>query len=227
KEVSPANPASLQVFNGISNGPSLYKVLSHNRPFQFRTPDSIKNNQFNLLVSAFSISSPPQDIMFYSTTDTLPKDEPLLKSSLNLEKGAMYSMFLYGPRSAPAYLLQKDEIPRLNAGDSVAVIRFANLSEEQGFSVNLKGNASGSLFQEVEQYSVTRFVSLPLIKPLPFYELEIRDAVSGDLLLTYQMLHVVQGIPHSWLRIPCTFVLTGQRGGTGAAALKLVNMNHR
>ena len=226
-EVSAGNPATLSVFNALEDGTHCYIDLSGSRSAPFRTSRTLFNKNFALNNNVFNMNAGTQPVAFYSTLDTLPKDAPVIDADLNIEQGVIYSMFLYGSKSAADYYLIKEQIPASNEKDSVTFIRFANFSEEQDVSINLKDEPAGSFAQQLPKLSLSEFTQLKSDRSVTGYEFEIRDRVSGDLLTTYTVAEVYGIGPLVWFNKAYTLVLTGKYGGTGNAELKIVRMPHR
>lgn len=219
------NPAVIQPINLLDDGVALRVNLSGQHPARFSTLLALTNKSFlkrNIFVTSF-----PQRMDLYSQPDTMPHDRPVISTDLQLETGKSYSMFIYGEKTTASYSLQEDQFPVIRWNDTLTYIRFANFSEEQPISVNLKGEAPGSYIQELPFKSITSFVPMKISLPLVNLEFEVRDRVSGNLLSTYSVPKISTDLLLLWVNKPATFVFTGHTSGTGTNQQKLVLMMHR
>lgn len=227
KELNPGNPATIQVYNALNDGASVYINFSDQRPAVFRTNRLIGINSF----SRFTLNASPQPVAVYSRPDTLAKDGPILTANLEYENGSIYSMFIYGSKSTTKYIWHKDVIPPLGMSDSTTHIRFANFSEEQDISVNIKGQPTGSFIQQLPLRSFSDFVKLSANKSVAKYEFEIRDLNTGTLIAAYIADKVndftLNNGNNAWYNKSNTLVLVGRQGGTGTVQPKVFAMPHR
>ncbi len=161
----------------------------------------------------------------------MEKDGPILTGMLDFEKGAIYSLFVYGSKSAAKYSWHKDLIPALGMSDSTTHIRFANFSEEQDISVNLKGQPTGSFIQQLPWKSISGFIELSANRSVAKYEFEIRHLATGDLITTYIADKVndftLNNGNNVWYNRSNTLVLVGKPGGTGTLQPKVTVMPNR
>ncbi len=231
REPNPGSPATIQVFNALNDGTGVYINLTDLRPQVFKTNRLLNSNAFVPANNRFYLNASPQPVQFYSRLDTLPKDAPIVTGNLEYENGSIYSLFLYGSKSTAKYIWHQDQIPPLGMGDSVTNIRFANFSEDQTISVNLKGQPAGSFIQQVQLRSFSEFIKLPANITIAKYEFEIRDLNTGGLIATYvaDKVNDFSGNTGSnaWYNKSNTVVLVGKQGGTGTLLPKLVLMPHR
>jgi len=218
-------PAVIQPINLLDDGVALRVNLSGQHPARFSTLLTLANKSSlkrNIFVTSF-----PQRIDLYSQPDTMPHDRPVISTDLQLETGKSYSMFIYGEKTTASYSLQEDQFPVIRWNDTLTYIRFANFSENQAISVNLKGQAPGSYIQALPFKSITSFSAMRITLPLVNLEFEVRDQVSGNLLSTYSVPKISTDLLHMWVNKPSTFVFTGHASGTGTNQQKLVLMMHR
>ncbi|MGN6418670.1 MAG: hypothetical protein ACTHMC_14340 [Pseudobacter sp.] len=221
-----ANPATVQPFNLLNDGVVLRANLSGKHPIQYSTALTLYNKSFNLRSNIF-LKIFPQKIDLYAQPDTMPHDRPVVSADLQLETGKIYSMFIYEEKSAAAYTVNEDKFPDIGMNDSLTLIRFANFSEGQALSVNIKGQAPGSYIQLLPFKSVTEFAALKVGRSVADYQFEIRDYASGDLLTTYTTTNIGTTNISLWMYIPNTLVFTGRPSGTGTNQQKIVLMKHR
>lgn len=227
KELNPGNPATIQVYNALNDGSAVYIDFSDKRPVVFRTNRLINNNGF----IRFTLNASPQPVQVYRRPDTLAKDGPILTGNLEYENGSIYSLYIYGSKSTAKYIWRKDVIPPLGMSDSTTHIRFANFSEEQDISVNIKGQPTGSFIQQLPLRSFSDFVKLSANKSVAKYEFEIRDLTTGDLITTFVADKVNDFTlnigNNAWYNKSNTLVLVGKQGGTGTVQPKVIAMPHR
>ncbi|QEC43960.1 DUF4397 domain-containing protein [Pseudobacter ginsenosidimutans] len=223
------NPATVQVFNAMDDGISFYTYLGNKRPALFKTSLEIRNKSYEQKNNLLYISSFPQQIDFYAKPDTMPHDQPALSMLAELKDGAMYSLFIHGEKSAPAFSLFQDIIPAINWQDSTSHIRIANFSESQAISVNIKGEAEGSLVQNLPYKSLSDFIERSAGKSVAGYEFEIRNQATGELLASYATsgLYPLDGTPNLWLGKSNTLVFTGKYGAAYPNQQTITLMNHR
>jgi hypothetical protein len=227
RELNPGTPATIQVFNALNDGSAVYMTFSDKRPAVFKTTRLITVNTAGRL----TLDASPLPVQLYSRPDTMSKDAPILTANLDFERGAIYSMFIYGSKSSAKHIWHKDQIPPLGMSDSTTHIRFANFSEEQNISVNIKGQPVGSFIQQIQLRSFSDFIELSANKSVVKYEFEIRDLATGDLITTYVADKVNDFTGNSgnnaWYNKSNTLVLVGKQGGTGTAQPKVIIMPHR
>lgn len=219
------NPATIQPFNLLDDGVVLRANLSGKHPIQYSTALPLYNKSFNQQYNLF-VKSFPQKIDLYAQPDTMPHDRPVISADLQLETGKIYSMFIYGEKSAATYTVHEDQFPDIIGKDSVTLIRFANFSEGQPISVNIKGQAPGSYIQSLPFKSTTGFDALKVGPSIANYEFEIRDQASGNLITTFTTANSGSAYP-VWIYNPHTLVFTGRASGTGTNQQKIVLMKHR
>ncbi|QEC44433.1 hypothetical protein [Pseudobacter ginsenosidimutans] len=227
RELNPGSPATIQVYNALNDGSAVYMDFSGKRPAVFRTTRLFSVNTSGRL----TLDASPLPVQLYSRPDTMAKDGPILTASLDFEKGAIYSMFIYGSKSTAKYSWHKDVIPPLGMSDSTTHIRFANFSEEHNISVNLKGQPTGSFIQQLQLRSFSDFTELSANKSVAKYEFEIKDLNTGTIIATYVADKVNDftgnGGNNAWFNKSNTLVLVGKQGGTGTVQPKVVVMPHR
>jgi hypothetical protein len=219
------NPATLQPVNLLDNGVVLRANLSGKHPIQYRAALELANKSFaqrNIFVENF-----PQKLDLYAQPDTMPGDHPVISADLQLEAGKIYSMFIHGEKANATYSILEDKFPPTNVNDSLTQIRFANFSESQPVSVNIKGEAPGSYIQSLPFKSASDFMALKVTPNIPNYEFEIRDEASGNLLTTYTIASSGTVNFILWIYRPHTLIFTGRVSGTGADQQKIVVMKHR
>lgn len=231
RDVNPGNPDTIQVFNALNDGTNLYITFTDTRPPVFRTLRLLSNRVYGNANGRFNLNTSPQPFQLYSRFDTLAKDGPVLEGSLEYEKGSLYSLFVYGSKSTTKYVLHKDNIPPLGMEDSITNIRFANFSEDQVISVNLKGQPAGSFVQQIPAQGISDFTALSANRSVVKYEFEIRDFNTGDLITSWVADKVNDFTANTginpWYNKSNTAILVGKQGGTGALLPRVIMMAHR
>lgn len=230
-EYNSGSPASIQAFNALSDGTVLSLTFSDQRPEIFRTLRVLTNATFANASNRFHMNTSPQPFQLFNRPDTMAKDGPILTGTLDYENGSIYSLVFYGSKSTAKYALRKDIIPPLGMADSTTHLRFANFSEDQVVSVNLKGQPTGSFIQQIPEKSWSEFTQLKANKTVARYEFEIRDFNTGDLIATYIADRVNDFTANNgtnlWYNKSNTAILIGKQGGTGTLLPRVVLMPHR
>jgi hypothetical protein len=126
-------------------------------------------------------------ITFSQISDTLAT---IWSGTVNLAVGKSYSLFLAGDTASVDTLLTMDATPYYPVTDSVAGVRFVNLSTGSGpMTLNLQGNLPTQLefgnlgyrqSSAFKQYSANSAAQATGV-----YTYEIRDQATGNLLTTF------------------------------------------
>lgn len=225
-------PATCQVFNAMDDGIILLAHWDSTRPATFSFLRRINNKaNYSVTNNLFSSLNSHQPLQLFAFPDTLSHQRPLVDTRLQLEEGGLYSLFITGSKAAPEFVLHKDEIPAFNQQDSTTHIRFANFSDGQTISVNLKGEATGSFIQSIAPKGFSDFIEMNARRSVIKYEFEIRDHANGDLITTYvaDKFNGQGGTTFitRWYNRANTLVLTGKQGGIGTNLQQVYLMNHR
>lgn len=217
KDVIPQQSVSaVTVVNAVAGSSSLLADFSGSRPYVYF------NNAPQIGYSSsheYAIASGTVPAVVYQTSDT---SHALYKQSMTLTPRGIYSLFLAGTDPAnPDALLTTDNIPAYNASDSLAGVRFINLSPGTTVSVDLQGAANGSEASSLAYKSLTAFKSYKATYKIDNYTFEFRDAGTGDLLATYTMSGINNGTgtntsTNQWRNRNVTIVLSGLPGSQNA-----------
>lgn len=224
-KASDEHPASVQVMNVMNDGVALYTNLSGKHPVNFSASMNLENKFFLRPRYTLWINTFPQAIDFYARPDTMPHNKPVYSTTLNVKAGSTYSLFIHGSKSGVAHTLVDDHFPAFSA-DSATYVRIANFSEGQPISVNLKGAANGSFVPNLPFSAVSEFITIPAGRSVKFFEFEIRDQLTGDLLATYSTIQVDATSQNPWFFKPNTLVFTGIRNSPSPNNQKIVWMSH-
>jgi hypothetical protein len=184
KQKSAPGTASLTIINAVPNStPSLVTNFSGTEPIVWY------NNALKLLYATVGNTnqttaySGEQPLAIYRFPDTTAHSTPLYNLVLNLEPGAMYTLFLTGTLAAPDTLFTTDWPPYHPTADSTMGIRFVNLSAGSNpVSVNITGSANGSEVSSLPYKGITDFKKYLTTSTITAYKFEVRDAGTGALL---------------------------------------------
>lgn len=167
----------------------------------------------------YSLPSGNTPAVVYQITDTI---HPFFKGLLNLKANAIYSLFLSAADTSQKIidtLLVQDYLPSHSSTDSVAGVRFVNLSPGSiPMSINLQGSANGSEVNSLGYKNITSFKNYPATTNITQYVFEIRDVESGDLLTSF----VYNTAPFQNVTIVISGV-EGVAGGSNTIGAFLVN----
>lgn len=187
---------SLTIVNAVVGSNNL--VTNFNGPPSSKVPDSLQyyatatqigyggTVEFSGYVGLTALSLAP-------ITDT---SVSLWSGTLNIVNNTINSLFLVGPDSLhiDTLLTVDNPIPHPVA-DSNMGIRFVNLSPGSNpVSVDLAGNAPGSIASNLSYKGLTSFADYPINAQAPSsYTFEFRDATSGNVLATYRITQLLNG----------------------------------
>ncbi len=126
----------------------------------------------------------------------------LLSNSITFSGNTIYSYFLSGDISSPDSMLVQDQLPDFGSVkgglDSSAGIRFVNLSKgSASISINIEGRRNGSEVQSLNYKGITEFKKYPADYSVPSYTFEFRDETTGNLLTSYTLSSVNDGLPNN------------------------------
>lgn len=118
-------------------------------------------------------------------SDTL---KSLYSTRLNLPVGSMHTLFLTGNQAQVDTLLTTDVIPYYPGNDTVTGVRFVHLSPDSApIKVTIKGGIGEPLVSNLAYKGVTAFQDLPVKSSARIDTLEVWDALSGKVLVTYPL----------------------------------------
>lgn len=213
-----ARPLTITVFNGLDNGYLIYGNYSGSRPASFRSSQQITNG------FATSVNFELADVTakYYISPDTLEKDQPVFDQLLNAENGKSYSLYILGDKPAADYLFFENQFIQYKPSDSATYLQCVNISNDQPISINIKGQANGSLVNNLPFKGATQFIELNASAENASYEFEFRDAASGELLFT-ELVSITPGPgdQNRYLYRNWAMVFMGKRGASDVNALKV------
>lgn len=177
--------SSLTIVNAINDAGTLVTNFDRNHKLSYyKTAATIDSNGY-FEFSGYAGKLPLQLVQYSDTT------HQVVNVDLNIQPGSMQTLFLTGTLAKPDTVLVKDNMPRYNLADSLAGIRFANLSPGSGnVSVDLQRSGQGVILKSLPYKGVTNFIPFPVKQNTPAsrsYVFEFRDVVSGNLLATYTL----------------------------------------
>lgn len=174
--------ASFNVVDANIGSSSLF-VNVFNKPVAFSSLNS--NNYINY--GSSNIYSPVAGSDNITVTQTTDTTKHLFQGNFNLQNRGIYTFFLAGTSAQPDTVLIRENLPKYANTDSVAGIRFINLSPGSGaVSVDIQGKANGSEAQTLAYKKYTSFKTYKADHTVSSYIFEFRDQ-SGNLLSTYEM----------------------------------------
>jgi hypothetical protein len=126
----------------------------------------------------------PSDIEFpLIVTPVNDTTKPFFSQSVSIGKGESYTLFTTGYAEAPTAFLVKDNL--ISRSDSTG-IRVVNLSPNSDkFNVNIFWGDYSRQFTNLAYKDISSFTSLPANIAEPFYMVEVRDALTDELLCEY------------------------------------------
>jgi hypothetical protein len=123
-----------------------------------------------------------------SLTQATDTTHTVFAGNLNLQAGGIYSLYLTGTVAQPDTVFMQEHLIQHASTDSVAGIRFVNLSPVTGpVSVGIKGLSNGSEVTSLPYKGRTVFKTYKADRTVASYIFEFRDAASGTLLATYTL----------------------------------------
>ena len=168
-----ATVGSSPVVVRIGNPNTIYSTLASTNKLSYGTSN------------VFSPVSGNTSIALVQSTDTL---NTLFIGTLNLQNANVYSLYLTGTIAQPDTVFIHENLPVIAKTDSIAGIRFVNLSTASGpVSVDIKGQANGSEVQSLAYKSYTAFKRYVADHTVASYVFEFRNVSTGTLLATYTL----------------------------------------
>ena len=232
KTSTPPGTSSLTLVNATVGADTLMPNLNEGKQplFFYRYAYSLQYGTYEFN-DEMSFYSGPQHLSLYHYPDTSDHSTPVFDLNLNLPVGSIHTLFLTGTLAKPDTMLVTENIPVYAASDSVAGIRFVNLSAGSGaIRINLKGQPAGSEVNGLPYKGITEFRRYPAVKSVSSYIFEIRDAIKDSVITTYTASGVgAYGIsynPNTWINRNNTIAFVGSPGvTTGKTKQKAYKIN--
>ncbi|MGN6421130.1 MAG: hypothetical protein ACTHMC_26690 [Pseudobacter sp.] len=221
--------ASLTIVNMMRGTNTIIANFSGTEPIAYYGAPFLYFNTFTFYQNRFNSQSGTQTIGFFSMPDTTDKSQPVLIKTVDLPVASISSLFLIGSRTEPDALFLKDDVPYFPVTDSSGGFRFVNVLANSGaVSVNIKGDAAGSLVSSIAYKEASAFIKLPVKPGIDSYEFEFREAGTGTLIRSYitPFLNLFQPDQvNGWIWRSNTMALSGEKNGTGVNAPAVVRVN--
>lgn len=216
----------IKVFNGLDDGINLYRNFNGSRPVSFNDAGLLFNKR-TALQSTFL----EQAVIgsFFASPDTLLKDQPVLRQEFNLSASTINTLYVMGSKTDVDFLYTTPALKRYTEGDSVSYVTFVNICNDQPVSINIKEKEDGSLVAHLPYKAVSELIELPVKIDVKQYDIEFRDANTGDSLTTFILNNNNPGLsyPNTYLYKNVSIVLTGKRGIiSGTNKLEAIRLNH-
>lgn len=181
KELPPVESNSaLTIVNASLGNPSIIATFSDSMLPYYLNVGPISYGSY----TEYGVPSGKTPLILVSSADTT---KPLFQQMLTMQTGGIYTLYITGQGHGGQgdALLLRDTLPFHT--DSIAGIRFINLSPDSGpVSINLQGNFPSSLeFSNLNYKEITSFKNYAAANGVQNYNFEIRDQVSGNLLTTF------------------------------------------
>ncbi|MBE9601396.1 DUF4397 domain-containing protein [Pedobacter sp. MC2016-24] len=183
KELSfkPEGTSSFTIVNGLSGTDYLFTNFNGDKSNGQYYANTAAMRYGNFLF--FNSYTGQQDLGLYSATDTNANSKPVLRLRFNLERNAVYTLFLSGTTQDADYLMTNDQLPYHLPADSTMGLRFINLAKGSApITVNLVGKAFGSEEIGLPYKGVSAFKNYNANSAIRSYTFEFRDKASGTLL---------------------------------------------
>jgi len=179
----PSTVASLSFVNAtVGSSPVIVRI---NNPNTIYSTLSAVNKLSYGAGNLFSPVAGSTAFAVVQSTDTL---HTLFSGNLPLQNYNIYSFYLAGTVSKPDTVFIHENLPQYVKTDSVAGIRFINLSQNaNAVSVDIKGQSNGSEVQSLNYKGRTGFKTYKADHTVASYVFEFRDATTGSLLATYTL----------------------------------------
>jgi hypothetical protein len=213
----PIISSSLTIVNALPGSAALVPNFNSDKTLiYYRTAQTIAANSATIF-SGYIGEVPLALSQLTDTTHTV------FKQRINIEPGAIKSLFVVGTLENPDFVFLKDELLVLK--DSLISIRFANLSfGSNPISINLQGSQATPIVSNIAYKGVTTFFTFPAKAKDPVsgrYVFEIRDLTAAKLIATYTLTPL-----NTRLFRNLTLALRGQQGGTGTKAQGALLINN-
>jgi hypothetical protein len=194
KELSISNGITLSavtIINACPNSNPIIPDFSNNPVDYFSDAQNIGYQSY----FEYAIPSGSTPFSVWQISDTT---HAIFKTNITLQSRGIYSIFLSGDNTLkPDTLFVKDNLPYYTVKDSVAGVRFVNLSPGSGLiSIDIQGKPNGSEVSSLPYKKITTFKAYTdnniIPDPSTGYIFEFRDQASGNLLATYNYNNIAR-----------------------------------
>lgn len=214
-------PFTFSVFNGLNDGVVLYGNYSGTQPFTYKYSQIIVSRQ----MSRVSFETPHVWARYFASPDTLVKDQPVFDKQFDVANGKSYTLYLLGEKTQTDHLFVENKFSPYKTGDSLTYLQVVNLSNDQPISVNIQGEANGSLIKSLPYKQVSPILALAADQSRATYVFEFRDAASSDLLWTEEVTEI-NGANTNFNRFlykNWAMIFSGKRNASDNNALKITS----
>jgi hypothetical protein len=183
--------AALTLVNAVPNStPSLVTNFSGTDPITYSNALKLVYGVVDKTNLALAYTG-EQQLAIYRYPDTTEHSTPLYNLALNLEPGAIYTLFLTGTLSAPDTMFSIDTPPYHPISDSSLGVRFVNLSSgSDPVSINIAGRANGSEVNGLSYKNMTGFTNYSATAAVSKYTFEFRNAATGVLITSLDVADI-------------------------------------
>jgi hypothetical protein len=232
KTATPPGTSSLTLVNATVGADTLIPNLNEGAQplFFYRNAYALQYGTYQT-TDEMAFYSGAQHLALYHYPDTTAHSTPVFDLNLNLPVNSIHTLFLTGTIAKPDTMLVPESIPVYAASDSVAGIRFVNLSPGSGpIRINLSRQPAGSEVNGLPYKGITDFRRYPATSNIKNDTFEIRDAIKDSVITTYIATRVgAYGLsynPNTWIYRNNTIVFVGTPGvTTGKAKQKAYKIN--
>jgi len=228
KSPKPEGAASLILVNAMVGTSRVITNFDDTQPLHYFSGAFQAMYGWASILNKFNSYSGTCHLSVYDYQDTAGK--PVLSTVIDLPIGSSHSLLLTGTKQQPDTVFTEDKPPYFG-GDSSTGMRFINLSPGSGaISINLQGQANGSVVSSLPYKGVTDFKVFPARSTVTDYVFEYRDAVSGNLIATYTAMNV--GGPgqsysaNQWMFKNNTLALIGSPDSIGTYQQRILLINN-
>lgn len=152
-------------------------------------------------------------LAFYLFPDTLPTSKPLFDLKLQLPKGSINTLFLFGMVSHPDYKLVTAIPPAHDGMGKTFGLRFANLSyQSKPVSVYVMDNGEQKIIDGLTYKDVSDYKKYTISANSNNLTFEFRDKETQNLLATYVMADLLATENNLWRAKNFTIAFKGLPG---------------
>lgn len=227
KSETPAGTASLTIENTVPNSLPLVSNFDDGQTvYWYKTAPKITYGAYTT-ATQFRSYSGTKNLALYQYPDTTEHDQPLVRMSLRLDIGKIYSLYVTGTVDHPDTVFTEDHLPYHAVTDSTMGLRFTNLSPGSNpVSINLTGQPHGGVVASLPFKGVTDFKIYSARSSVTSMLFEIRDVATDTLITTYKANNIsapgASYSPNTWMYKNNTLALIGLPGGTGTTIQKIM-----
>ncbi len=217
-------PLTFSVFNGLNDGVLLYGNYSGTQPFTYKYSQTLFSRQ----MVKVSFETPHVWARYFASPDTLEKDNPVFDKQFDVTNGRSYTLYLLGEKTRPDHLFVENKFSPYKIGDSLTYLQVVNISNDQPISVNIQGEANGSLIKNLPYKQVSPILAIDAGHDRATYVFEFRDAANGDLLSTEEVTDIngANTNANHFLYKNWAMIFSGKRGASDNNALKITRTTY-